>query len=108
MEGLAKALKHDIMTNINLASDQDNYRIRRESLEGQWLKKKDEIVRLDERISDKLLRAGWIDAFIEELRGLDTITEFSVEVWGEMVESVKVKQGGETEFSFIDGSRGRA
>ena len=45
MEGLAKALEHDIMINISLASDQEAYRMRRESLESQWLKKKEEIGR---------------------------------------------------------------
>ena len=60
MEGLAKALEHDIMTNISFASDQEAYRMRRESLESQWLKKK-EIERLDDLISDKILRAWRIE-----------------------------------------------
>ena len=105
MDGLAKALEHDIMINISLASDQEAYRTRRESLEGQWLKKRDEIGRLDDLISDKILRAGRIDAFIEELRSRETITEFSPQAWGVLVENVTVKQGGEMEFCFIDGSR---
>ena len=104
MERLAKALEHDIMINISLASDQEAYRMRRESLEGQCLKKKEEIERLDDLISDKILRAGRIDAFIEELKRLNTITEFSAQAWGVMVERVTVKRGGEIEFSFIDGS----
>ena len=82
MEGLAKALEHDIMTNISLASDQEAYRMRRESLESQWLKKKEEIESLDDLISDKILRAGRIDAFIEEMQSINTITEFSAQAWG--------------------------
>ena len=104
MEGLAKALEHDIMINISLASDQEAYRMRRESLESQWLKKKEEIGRLDDLISDKILRAGRIDVFIEGLRNLNAITEFSPQTWGVMVERVTVKREGEIEFSFIDGS----
>ena len=107
MEGLAKALEHDIMINISLASDQEAYRMRRESLESQWLKKKEEIEGLDDLISDKILRAGRIDAFIEELQSLNAITEFSPQAWGVMVESVMVKRDGEIEFSFIDGSKVR-
>ena len=107
MEGIAKALEHDIMINISLASDQEVYRMRRESLESQWLKKKEEIGRLDDLISDKILRAGRIDTFIEGLRGCEVVTEFSPQEWDVLVESVSVKQGGEIEFSFIDGSRGR-
>ena len=107
MEGLAKALEYDIMTNISLASDQEGYRIRRESLESQWLKKKEEIESLDDLISDKILRAGRIDAFIEELQSAKAITEFSQQAWGVMVESVKVRRDGDIEFSFIDGSKVR-
>ena len=107
MEGLAKALEHDIMTNISLASDQEAYRMRRESLESQWLKKKEEIGRLDDLISDKILRAGRIDAFIEEMQNLNAIKEFSPQAWGVMVERVTVKRDGEIDFSFIDGSRVR-
>ena len=107
MEGLAKALEHDIMTNISLASDQEAYRMRRESLESQWLKKKEEIEGLDDLISDKNLRAGRIDAFIEEMQSFKTITEFSAQAWGVMVERVTVKRDGEIEFSFIDGSKVR-
>ena len=102
-----KALEHDIMVNISLASDQEAYRTRRESLEGQWLKKRDEIGKLDDLISDKILRAGRIDAFIEELRDCEAITEFSAQAWGVMVERVTVKRDGEIEFSFIDGSKVR-
>ena len=79
MEGLAKALEHDIMVNISLASDQEAYRMRRESLESQWLKKKEEIESLDDLISDKILRAGRIDAYIEELQSFKAITEFSAQ-----------------------------
>ena len=104
MEGLAKALEHDIMVNISLASDQEAYRMRRESLESQWLQKKDEIERLDDLISDKVRRAGRIDAFIEELQSAKAITEFSAQAWGVMVESVKVRRDREIDFSFIDGS----
>ena len=104
MEELAKALEHDIMVNISLASDQEVYRMRRESLESQWLKKKEEIESLDDLISDKILRAGRIDAFIEELQSAKAITEFSPQAWGVMVERVTVKQDGVTEFFFIDGS----
>ena len=107
MEGLAKALEHDIMINISLASDQEAYRMRRESLEGQWLKKKDEIERLDDLISDKVLRAGRIDAFIEELQSFKAITEFSAQAWGVMVESVKVRRDREIDFSFIDWGHGQ-
>lgn len=107
MEGLAKALEHDIMTNISLASDQEAYRMRRESLESQWLKKKEEIESLDDLISDKILRAGRIDAFIEEMQSINTITEFLAQAWGVMVERVTVKREGEIEFSFIDGSKVR-
>lgn len=107
MEGLAKALEHDIMTNISLASDQEAYSMRRESLESQWLKKKEEIGRLDDLISDKILRAGRIDAFIEEMQNLNAIKEFSPQAWGVMVERVTVKRDGEIDFSFIDGSRVR-
>ena len=107
MEGLAKALEHDIMINISLASDQEAYRIRRENLESQWLKKKDEIERLDDLISDKVFRAGRIDAFIEELQSARAITEFSAQARGVMVESVKVRRDREIDFSFIDGSKVR-
>ncbi len=107
VKGAMKALEHDIMVNTSLASDQEAYRLRRESLESQWLKKKEEKDRLDERISDKILRAGRINAFIEELKGLKNITEFSEQAFGVMVESVKVKKNGEIEFSFIDGSKVR-
>ncbi len=107
MEGLAKALEHDIMTNISLASDQEANRMRRESLESQWLKKKEEIESLDDLISDKILRAGRIDAFIEEMQSAKAITEFSSQAWGVMVERVTVKRDGEIEFSFIDGSKVR-
>ena len=105
MVGLAKALEQDIIVNISLASDQEAYRIRRESLEGQWLKKREEIGKLDDLISDKILRAGRIDAFIKELRKSDAITEFSPQAFGVLVESVTVKKGGEIEFSFIDVSK---
>ena len=87
-------MEHDIMINISLASDQEVYRMRRESLESQWLKKKEEIERLDDLISDKVRRAGRIDAFIEELQSFKTITEFSAQAWGVMVESVKVRRDG--------------
>ena len=107
MEGLAKALEHDIMTNISLASDQEAYRMRRERLESQWLKKKEEIESLDDLISDKVRRAGRIDAFIEEMQSAKAITEFSAQAWGVMVERVTVKRDGEIEFSFIDGSKVR-
>ena len=107
MEGLAKALEHDIMINISLASDQEAYRIRRENLESHWLKKKDEIERLDDLISDKVFRAGRIDAFIEELQSARAITEFSAQARGVMVESVKVRRDREIDFSFIDGSKVR-
>ena len=78
--------------------------MRRESLESQWLKKKDEIERLDDLISDKVRRAGRTDAFIEELQSLNAIKEFSPQAWGVMVERVTVKRDGEIEFSFIDGA----
>lgn len=100
MEGLAKAMGYDIMVNISLASDQEAYRMRRENLESQGLKKKEEIGRLDERISDKVRRAGRIDAFIEELQSFKAIKEFSPQAWGVMVERVTVKREGEIEFSF--------
>ena len=87
VKGAMKALEHDIMVNISLASDQEAYRMRRESLESQWLKKKEEIGRLDDLISDKILRAGRIDAFIEEMQNLNAIKEFSAQAWGVMVES---------------------
>ena len=107
VKGAMNALEHDILINISLASDQEAYRMRRESLEGQWLKKNEEIERLDDLISDKILRAGRINAFIEELQNAKAITEFSAQAWGVMVERVTVKRDGEIEYSFIDGSKVR-
>ena len=69
--------------------------------------KKEEIESLDDLISDKILRAGRIDAYIEELQSLNTITESSPQAWGVMVERVTVKREGEIEFSFIVGSKVR-
>jgi len=41
------------------------------------------------------------------MQSINTITEFSAQAWGVMVERVTVKREGEIEFSFIDGSRVR-
>jgi hypothetical protein len=101
MELLAKEQDDLIHKNARQALDQEQYTKEFYELDRQFKAKQDEYERLSGEMDKAKSAVDIITDFKGKLAGLkQTVTEFDIDLWGEMVESVTVQKDGKLVFRF--------
>ena len=97
-------LQQCIQENAHVALDQTEYQKRYDGLTERFNKAKAQLDTITATISDKLARQATIEAFLDELRRLDIVTEFQPVLWYSLVDFMTVYSKDEVRITFKDGT----
>ena len=93
-----------INENAHVALDQAEYQKRYDSLTERFDKAKTRLEAVTGEISDKQERQATIEAFLDELRRLDIVTEFQPVLWYSLVDFMTVYSKDDVRVTFKDGT----
>ena len=101
---VSELLQQCIQENAHVALDQTEYQKRYDGLTERFNKAKAQLDTITATISDKLARQATIEAFLDELRRLDIVTEFQPVLWYSLVDFMTVYSKDEVRITFKDGT----
>lgn len=93
-----------INENAHVALDQADYQKRYNGLTERFDKAKTRLEAVTGEISDKQARQATIEAFLNELKRLDGVTEFQAELWYSLADFITVYDKGDVWVTFKDGT----
>ncbi len=101
---VADKINNCINENARKLQDQDEYEKKYTSLVNRFNTVESRLKEVKAAIVNKQARHDEVEYFIEELKKQDLLTVFDKNVWLSMVDYLTVRQDGNVEFIFLDGS----
>lgn len=101
---VSELLQQCIQENAHVALDQTEYQKRYDGLTERFNKTKSRLDTVTATISDKQARQATIEAFLDELRRLDVVTEFQPALWYSLVDFMTVYSKDDVRVTFKDGT----
>lgn len=105
---VSELLQQCIQENAHVALDQTEYQKRYDGLTERFNKTKARLDTVTATISDKQARQATIEAFLDELRRLDVVTEFQPALWYSLVDFMMVYSKDDVRVTFKDGTEIKA
>ena len=93
-----------INENAHVALDQAEYLKRYDGLTERFDRAKARLEAVTGEISDKQVRQATIEAFLDELKRLDGVTEFQPALWYSLVDFITVYSKDDVSVTFKDGT----
>ncbi len=94
--------------NVRVALDQADYQKRYDSLTERFDKAKARLEEVKEVICDKQTRQATIETFLDEVKRLDSVTEFQSALWYGLVDYMTVYSKDDVQVTFKDGTEIKA
>lgn len=101
IQGMIEQLIED---NARKAQDQEQYNKKYNELVERFDKEKTRYEELSEKIADIKSRRAKLDFFVKELESLEPIQEFDNLIWNLMLDRVVLKEDGQMDFHFRNGT----
>ena len=101
---VSELMQQCIHENAHVALDQTEYQKRYDGLTERFNKAKARMDTVTATISDKQVRQATIEAFLDELRRLDVVTEFQPALWYSLVDFMTVYSKADVRVTFKDGT----
>ena len=104
LAAIASIVQQTIDENTRVAQNQDDYQRRYDEQADRYRRTEDELKKVQEAIHVKNERSRRISEFISEVEAMpETVTEFSPDCWGHLVDRVTVYGKDRVTFTFTTG-----